>query len=51
MSNDYTNPNTNTKTLTSLALTLTDHHNAFESFVRRYFVTLYETIPAPSTVQ
>jgi len=32
LSNDYTNPNTNPKTLTTLALTLADHHNAFESF-------------------
>ena len=30
LSNDYTNPNTNTKTLTTLALTLADHHDAFE---------------------
>jgi len=52
MSNDYTNPTTNPKTLTTLALTLTDPHGAFESFfVRRHFVTLYGTIPAPSTVQ
>jgi len=32
LSNDYTNPNTNRKTLTTLALTLADHHEAFESF-------------------
>jgi len=32
MSTDYTNPNTNPKTLTTLALTLTDPHGAFESF-------------------
>jgi len=40
LSNDYTNPKTNPKTLTTLALTLTDHHDA-----------LYGSIPAPSTVQ
>src|SRR6218665_79154 len=51
LSNDYTNHNTNPKTLTTLALTLADHHDAFEAFVRRYFVTLYGTIPEPSTVQ
>jgi len=51
LSNDYTNPNTNHKTLTTLALILADHHDAFKAFVRRYFVTLYGTIPAPSTVQ
>jgi len=32
MSTDYTNPNTNPKTITTLALTLTDPHGAFESF-------------------
>ena len=48
LSNDYTSPNTNLKILTTLALTIADHHGAF---VRRYFVTLYGTIPAPSTVQ
>ena len=32
LSNDYTNPNTNHKTLTTLALALTDTHNASESF-------------------
>jgi len=31
-SNDYTNPNTNPKALTTLTLTLTDPHGAFESF-------------------
>jgi len=48
LSNDYTNPDTNPKTLMTLVLTLADQH---DDFVRRYFVTLYETIPAPSTVQ
>jgi len=52
LSNDNTNINTNPKILTTLALTLADHHNAFlKAFVRRYFVTLYGTIPAPSAVQ
>ena len=37
LSNDYTNPNTNPKTLTTLALTLADHHDAFESFCARVF--------------
>src|SRR6218665_3915123 len=45
LSNDYTNPNTNPRTLTTLTLTLTDPHNAFESwcapvfcdFIRNYF--------------
>jgi len=32
VSNDYSNPNTNPKILTTLALTLTDPHDAFESF-------------------
>src|SRR6218665_2008702 len=32
LSNDYTNPNTNPKTFTTLILTLTDPHCAFESF-------------------
>ena len=44
LSNDYTNPNTNPKTLTTLALTLADHHGAFESFcapVFRDFVQNY----------
>ena len=30
--NDYINHNTNPKTLRTLALTLTDHHDTFESF-------------------
>jgi len=37
MSHDYTNPNTNPKTLTTLALTLTDRHDAFESFCTPVF--------------
>ena len=37
LSNDYSNPNTNSKTLTSLALTLADHHDAFESFCAPVF--------------
>src|SRR6218665_346026 len=48
LSNDCTNPNTNHKTLTMLALTLADHHYAFESFcapvfcdfVRNYYSTV-----------
>jgi len=32
MSNDYTNPNTNPKTLTTLTLTLTEAHDGSESF-------------------
>src|SRR6218665_1900756 len=44
LSNDYTNPNTNPKTLMTLILALTDSHDAFESlcapvfcdFVRNY---------------
>jgi len=48
LSNDYTNPNTNPKTLTTLVLTLADHHDAFESFyvsifcdfVRNYSCTI-----------
>jgi len=51
LSNGYTNPNTNPNTLTTLALTLANHHDAFESFWARYFVALYGIIPAPSTVQ
>src|SRR6218665_287472 len=37
LSNDYTNPNTNPKILKTLALTLADHHNAFESFCAPVF--------------
>jgi len=37
---DYTNSNTNPKTHTTFNLTLTDPHDAFKAFVRRYFVTL-----------
>ena len=37
MSHDYTNPNTNPKILTTLALTLADHHDAFESFCALVF--------------
>ena len=44
LSNDYTNLSTNLKTLTTLTLTLTDPHDAFEGFVRQYFLTLYGTI-------
>src|SRR6218665_3550223 len=51
LSNDYTNPNTNPKTLTTLALTLADHHELLKACVRRNFVTLYRTITSPSTVQ
>src|SRR6218665_712102 len=32
LSNDYTYPNTNPKTLTTLILILTDHRGTFESF-------------------
>ena len=32
LSNDYTYHNTNLKTLTTLTLTLTDPHDAFESY-------------------
>jgi len=49
VSNSNPNRPTNLKTLTTLAQT--DSHGAFESFCARYFVTLYGTIPAPSTVQ
>src|SRR6218665_385586 len=35
--NDYTNRNTNPNFLTTLALTLTDHHDAFESFCAPVF--------------
>jgi len=37
LSNDYTNPNTNPKTLMTLALTLADHHGDFESFCAPVF--------------
>jgi len=37
LSNDYTNPNTNQKTLTTLILTLTDPHDAFEKFCAPVF--------------
>jgi len=37
LSNDYTSPNTNHKTLTTLALTLADHHDVFESFCAPVF--------------
>ena len=48
LSNDYTKPNTNPKTLTMLALALADHHDAFGSlcasvfcdFVRNYSCTV-----------
>src|SRR6218665_333251 len=44
MFNDYTNPNTNPKIITTLALTIADHHDAFESFCERvlcYFARNY----------
>jgi len=37
LSNDYTNPNTNPKTFTTLAHTLADHHDAFECFLTPVF--------------
>ena len=37
LSNDYTNPNTNPKTLTEGILTLNDRHEAFESFCAPVF--------------
>lgn len=37
LSNDYANRNTNSTTLMTLTLTLTDPHEAFERFVRRYY--------------
>src|SRR6218665_2849527 len=44
LSNAYTNPNTNPKTITSGILTLNDRHDDFESFCAPVFVTLYGTI-------
>ena len=35
--NDYTNPNTNPNTLMTLSVTLTDPHDAFESFYTPVF--------------
>jgi len=51
LSNAYTNPNTNPKTLTAGILTLNDRHDAFESFcapvfcdfIRNYFLSDSET--------
>src|SRR6218665_983230 len=51
LSNAYTNPNTNPKTLTTGILTLNDCHDAFESFntpvfydfIRNYFLSDSET--------
>ena len=40
LSNDYTNPNTNPKTLTTLTLTLTDPRDAFECFCAPIFCDL-----------
>jgi len=37
VSNDYSNPNTNPKTLTTLALTLADPHDAFDSYCAPVF--------------
>jgi len=37
LSNDYTNPNTNHKTIATLALTLTDHHDPLEIFCAAVF--------------
>jgi len=37
LTNDYTNTNTNPKTLTTLALALADHHDVFESFCAPVF--------------
>jgi len=37
LSNVYTNNNTDPKTLMTLILTLTDHHDAFESFCEPAF--------------
>jgi len=42
LSNDYTNPNTNPRTFTTLTLTLTDPYSAFESFCdfkRNYYMS------------
>ena len=43
MSHNYTNPDTNPNTLTTLTLTITNPHDAVKAFVCRYFVTLYGT--------
>jgi len=51
LSNVYTNPKTNSRTLTTLKLTLTDPHDSFESicapifcdFTRNYFGALNRT--------
>src|SRR6218665_3308753 len=49
LSNDYTRPNINPKTLTTLIpLTLTENHGAVESFCAPAFCGI---IPAPPTVQ
>src|SRR6218665_3899183 len=48
LSNDYTNPNTNPRTLTMLTLTQTDPQDTFESFcapvfcnfIRNYYCTV-----------
>jgi len=45
LSNDYTNPNANPKTLTALTLTLAELTTLLKAFVRRYFVTLFGTRP------
>jgi len=37
LSNDYTNPNTNPKTIATLTLTVTDPHEDFESACERIF--------------
>src|SRR6218665_2386063 len=43
LSNAYTNPNTNPKTLTAGILTLNDRHDAFESFYAPVFCDFYGT--------
>src|SRR6218665_2321885 len=37
LSNDFTNPNTNPKALTTLALSLANHHDAYASFCAPLF--------------
>ena len=43
MSNDYTNPNTNPKTLTTLTLTLTDHDETFEKILDAVGIWTWKT--------
>jgi len=43
VSNEYTNPNTNPETLTTLTLTSTDHDETFEKFLDAVEIRTWKT--------